>query len=314
MKKSLRTRYAWICFLLGLMMLSALVLAQEWRGKGRLRGVVLTEDGQPVPGVKVILMHVQFGAKIEFITDEKGKWVAANIRGGAWNIDFRADGYEPRQISTTVSEVLRSKPIEISLKRTEKSIVTDKVTALLASGNALYEQKKYQEAIQEYLSILKQNPVLYIIHTNIGNAYYELGDYDSAIKHYQLVLNEEPDSTEVLIALGNMYLEKGEIEKGLGYFDQIDMEQITNPHIFYNIGTSFFNKGEVNKAVEYYNRAIGLDSNLSDAYYQLGVCHLNLNEKEKARESFQKFLELAPDSAKAASAKEMLKFIEKEGY
>lgn len=314
MRKTLCTRYPWLCFLLASMVLSTLVLAQEWRGKGRLRGVVLTEDGQPLPGVKVILVHVQYGAEIEFITDEKGKWVAANIRGGAWNIDFSADGYEPRQISTTVSEVLRSKPIEISLTRTEKSIVTDKVTTLLASGNALYEQKKYQEAIQEYLNILEQNPTLYIIHKNIGNAYYELGDYDTAIEHYELVLDEESDSTEVLIALGNMYLEKGEIEKGLGYFDQIDMEKITNPHTFYNIGTSFFNKGEVNEAVEYYYRAIGLDSNLTDAYYQLGLCHLNLNEKEKARESFQKFLELAPDSAKASSAKEMLKFLEKEGY
>jgi tetratricopeptide (TPR) repeat protein len=92
------------------------------------------------------------------------------------------------------------------------------------------------------------------------------------------------------------------------------MEKVTNPHTFYNIGTSFFNKGEVNMAVEYYNRAIGLDSNLSDAYYQLGLCHLNLNEKEKAREYFQKFLDLDPDSAKATSAKDMLKFLKKEGY
>jgi tetratricopeptide (TPR) repeat protein len=246
-KKNLHTRHLWLCFLSALIVFSTLIFAQEWRGKGRLRGTVLTEDGQPLPGVKVILMHVQYGAEIEFVTDEKGKWVAANIRGGAWNIDFRADGYEPRQISTTVSEVLRAKPIEISLKRTEKSIVTDKITALLASGNALYEQKNYQEAIQEYLNILKQNPELYMIHQNIGNAYYELDDYESAIEHYDLVLNKEPDSTEVLISLGNMYLEKGEIGKGLGYFDQIDMERsptlipfITSEHLFLIRGKSIW--------------------------------------------------------------------------
>jgi tetratricopeptide (TPR) repeat protein len=313
-RKNLHTRRFWLVLLLALILFSTLVFAQEWRGKGRLQGVILNEDGQPIPDVNVTLTHVQYGATIEFTSDEKGKWVAANIRGGAWNIDFMADGYEPKQISTEVSEVLRAKPIEISLKRTEKSIVTDKVSELLASGNALYNQKNYQEAIQEYQCILEQNPALYMIHKNIGNAYYELGDYESAIEHYELVLDKEPDSTEVLISLGNMYLEKGDIEKGLSYFNQIDMEKITSPLTFYNIGTSFFNKGEVNKAVEYYNRAVGLDSNLSDAYYQLGLCHLNLNEKERAREYFQKFLELAPDSAKAAGAKEMLKFLEKEGY
>jgi len=310
-KKLLRTSL-WFSFILIFIVFSSLAFSQEWRGRGRLRGVVSTEDRQPIPDVKVILQHVQFGAKIEITTDEKGKWVAANIRGGEWAIDFIAEGYEPKKISTTVSEVLRGKPIEISLKRTQKNIVTDKVTELLAAGNELFDQKKYEEAVQEYQSILKENPGLYIVHKNIGNAYYELEDYDSAIKHYELVLAKEPDSTDVLIALGNMYLEKGELEKGLSYFNQIDMEKITSPLTFYNIGTSFFNKGEINKAVEYYNRAIGLDPDLSDAYYQLGLCYLNMNEKEDAKKSFKKFLELAPDSPKAETAKQMLKYLEKE--
>lgn len=310
--KKLPRKSLWFSFILIFIVFSSLAFSQEWRGRGRLRGVVSTEDRQPIPDVKVILQHVQFGAKIEFTTDEKGKWVAANIRGGEWAIDFIAEGYEPKKISTTVSEVLRGKPIEISLKRTQKNIVTDKVTELLVAGNELFDQKKYAEAIQEYQSILKENSDLYIIHKNIGNAYYELEDYDSAIKHYELVLDKEPDSTDVLIALGNMYLEKGDLEKGLSYFNQIDMGKITSPLTFYNIGTSFFNKGEINKAVEYYNRAIDLDPNLSDAYYQLGLCYLNMNEKEDAKKSFKKFLELAPDSPKAETAKQMLKYLEKE--
>ena len=299
-------------FVLVLIVLSSPVSGQEWRGKGRLRGVVLTEDGQPIPDVKVIITHVQYGAKIEFITDKKGKWVAANIRGGDWNIDFMADGYEPKQISTAVSEVLRAKPIEISLKRTEKSIVTDKVSELLVAGNELFAQKKYEEAIQEYQNILTENPELTIIHKNIGNAYYELEDYDSAIKHYELALDRESDATDVLIALGNIYLEKGELEKGMSYFNQIDMDKITSPLTFYNIGTSFFNKGEIKKAIEYYNRAVGLDPDLTDAYYQLGMCYLNVNEKERAKDNFKKVIEIAPDSPKAETAKQMLKYLEKE--
>ncbi len=310
--KKLPRRNLWLSTLLGLIVLSSLAFGQDWRGRGRLRGVVLAEDGQPIPDTKVILQHVQYGGKIEFLTDSKGKWTAANIRGGAWNIDFMAEGYEPKQISTTVSEVLRGKPIEIILKRTEKSIVTDKVSELLVAGNELFDQKKYKEAIGEYQNILQENPELYVIHKNIGNAYYELDDYDSAIKHYEMVLEKEPEATDVLISMGNIYLEKDELEKGLSYFNQIDMEKITNPLTFYNIGTSFFNKGDISKAIEYYDRTVGLDPNLSDSYYQLGLCYLNLNEKEKAKESFKKFLELAPDSEKAETARQMLKYLEKE--
>jgi len=300
--------------ILVLLLFSSLGFSQDWRGKGRMGGVVLTEDGQPIPNVKVLCQHATYGAKFELSTDEKGKWVAANIRGGEWYIDFMVEGYEPKKISTAVSEVVRGKPIEIALKRTKKSVVSEKVSKLLVKGNELFDQKKYEEAIQEYQNILMENPGIYKINQNIGNAYYELGDYDSAIKHYEMVLEKEPDATEVLISLGNIYLEKGESEKGLDYFRKIDVESITDPVTFYNIGTSFFNKGEIDKAIEYYNKSVTMDPTLSDAYYQLGLCYVNLNEKDLAKESFQKFLKLAPDSEKASTVKEMLKYLEKQEH
>lgn len=304
-------RIPMLFLMLVLMLSSGLVFSQDWRGKGRITGVVLAEDGNPIPNVKVIFEHSRYGAKFERSTDKNGKWVAANIRGGAWNIDFIAKGYEPKQISTTVSEVIRAKPIEIRLKKTEKRIVSKKVSELLVKGNELYNQRKYQEALEEYQNILKEHPELRLINKNIGNCYYELGDYDSAIKYYERVLEKEPGSEEILINLGNIYLEKGELEKGLSYFKKIDEEAITNPITFYNIGTSFFNKGEIDKSIEYYNRAITLDPDFSDVYYQLGLCYLNITEKEKAKENLNKFLELAPDSDKETTVREILKYLDK---
>lgn len=290
---------------------SSLVFSQDWRGKGRIKGVVLTEDGKPIPNVKVIFEHSKYGAKFELLTDEKGKWVASNIRGGEWDIDFWAEGYEPKKISFPVSEVVRSKPLEIRLKKSEQQIVSEKISALLVKGNELFDQKKYKEAIEEFQSILKENPELYMINKNIGNCYYELGDYDSTIKYYEIVLEKEPKSEEILITLGNIYLEKGELEKGLSYFKQIDEEAIASPLTFYNIGTLLFNKGKADMAIGYYKKAITLDPDLSDAYYQLGLCYLNINENEKAKENFNKFLELVPDSEKAPTVKEILKYLEK---
>ncbi len=302
-----------------LMLISVLVLivfsnsvfAQDWRGRGRIQGIVLTEDGHPIPNVKVIFLLDEHEAKFELSTDMKGKWQAANIRGGEWNIDFRAEGYEPRQISTNVSELVRAKPIEIRLKRTEKNIVSENLSQHLAKGNELFNSKKYKEAIKEYQIILKENPEFYIIHKNLGNAYYELANYDSAIAQYKLILNKQPGSTEILIALGNSYLEKGELEIGLSYFNRIEEESITDSLVFYNIGTSFYNKGEIKKAIEYYNKALSLDPNLSDAFYQLGMCYMNINEKENAKMNFNRFLKLTPDAEKAATAKEILKYLEK---
>lgn len=306
--KSMRIINLLIIFVL----ISLVASAQDWKGKGRLRGVVLTEDGKPIQGCKVILTSSRFiSANLEYITDKKGEWKAPMIRGGVWNIDFVAEGYEIKKISTTVSEVLRGKPVEVKLKRTEKSVVTEKVTGLLVKGNELFNQGKYQEALEEYKRIEAENPLFYQIHQNIGNCYYELGDTAKAIEHYQIILKNDPQSTEALISLGNIYLEKGDLEKGLSYIKQIKEEGVTNPLTFYNIGTLFFNKGKTDLSIEYYAKAIELDSNLSDAYYQIALCYVQKNDKEKAIQNFEKFLEIAPDSPKAANVKNMIEYLKK---
>lgn len=285
--------------------------AQDWRGKGRLKGVVMTEDGEPLEGCKVILTSPRFNVNLEFLTNKKGEWKASMIRGGVWNIDFMAEGYEIKKISTTVSEILRGKIIEVRLKGTKKSVVTEKISGLLVKGNELFDQGKYQEALEEYKKIAVENPLFYQIHQNIGNCYYELRDVEKAIEHYQKVLEKDPQSVEVLISVGNIYLEEGDLEKGLSYIKRIKEEGITNPLTYYNIGTLFFNKGKTDLALEYYAKAIELDKNLSDAYYQIALCYVHKNDKEKAILNFEKFLEVAPDSPKAASVKSMIEILRK---
>jgi|Deesub1362B_J571_1020462.scaffolds.fasta_scaffold00200_24 tetratricopeptide (TPR) repeat protein len=291
------------------LLLSILVLSQDWRGKGRVRGVVLTEDGKPIPNAKVIFQSDKYNATFEVITDEKGKWVVMGIRGGKWNIDFVAPGYEPMKISTQVSEILRAKPIEIRLKKTAKALATEKITALLEKGNELFAQKNYQEALIEYQNILSENPKLYQINLNIGNCYYEMGDYEKAISSYQAILEKEPDSHDALMSLANIYLEKGDLDRGLEYIKKIDLKTIDNPITFYNIGTLLYNKGKPDLAIEYYLNALRLDPNFGDAYYQLGLCYLNTNEKEKAKKIFNKYLEIAPDSDKAEQVRGFLQYL-----
>jgi len=290
--------------------------SQEWMGKGRIKGVVLGEDGEPVANARVTLTHLQLQAKVKYTTNEKGEFLAAWIKGGGWNVDVEAEGYIPKKMSYQVSELRQNPPMEIVLKKTEKTVVKEElmetVKTLVDEGNKLFEQKKFDEAAIKYKEILKEVPGLYQINLNIGNCYYEMGDYDSALPFYQAVLEKEPENKDALISLGNIYLEKGELEKGLALLDKLSTEDVTSPITLYNIGTNLFNKGKSGAAVPYYERAIALDPNMADAYYQLGLCYLGANEKEKAKENFLKYLELAPESSKAEQVKSFLEYLENQ--
>lgn len=302
--------------IVALIFLSSLSYTQEWKGKGRIRGFVLRENGEPIADAKITLTHIQLQATLNINTNEKGWFLAAWIKGGSWHVDVEAEGYVPIKLSYEVSEIIPNPAMEIILKKTEKTVVKEDlveiVQGLILEGNELFEQKKYEEAVAKFKEIVEKVPELYQINLNIGNCYYEMGDYDSAISCYKAVLEKEPENKDALVSLGNVYLEKGELEKGMELFNKLSDEDATSPITLYNIAALFFNKGELETAVRYYEQALSLDQNMADAYYQSGLCYLNLNKKEKAKESFLKYLELKPDSDKADQVKAFLEYLDKE--
>lgn len=289
---------------------------QDWKGKGRISGVVLGDGGEPVANAKITLTHLKLKATLSVNSDEKGKFLAAWIKGGRWNVDVEAEGYLPRKLFYEVSEIIQNPPMEIVIKKTEKTVVKEElveaVKALLNEGNELFEQKKYKEALPKFKEILEKVPELYQINLNIGNCYYEMADYDSALPFYQAFLEKEPENKEAILSLGNIYLERGELDKGMDMLNKLSDEDVTSPLTLYNIGTLLFGKGKPEAAARYFERAVSADQNMADAYYQLGMCYLNLDIKEKAKENFLKYLELEPDSDKTEQVKACLKYLEKE--
>ena len=301
---------------IAILIFSLWTYSQEWKGRGRIEGVVLGEDGDPIARAKITLTHAEMKAKINKTTNEKGEFLATWIKGGLWHVDVEAVGYIPRKASYQVSEITPNPPMEIILKKTEKTVVredlVETVKGLLLEGNELFEQKKHEEALAIFKEIAEKVPELYQINLNIGNCYYEMGDYDSAIPCYKAVLEKEPENNDALVSLGNVYLEKGELEKGMELFNKLSDEGAASPIALYNIATNLFNKGEPEAAARYYEQALDLDQNMADAYYQLGLCYLNSNKKEKAKESFLKYLELKPDSDKAQQVKAFLEYLDNE--
>ncbi|MDP8254538.1 MAG: tetratricopeptide repeat protein [Candidatus Alcyoniella australis] len=65
-------------------------------------------------------------------------------------------------------------------------------------GNALYNQGKFQEAIESYVrgSYSRDSKVEQQALYNIGNSYFQLGDYQSAIQSYESSLTIDPEDQD----------------------------------------------------------------------------------------------------------------------
>ncbi len=264
-----------------------------------ITGYVKSKDGKPIEGADVTLVSTKYGEKLETTTDKEGYWRKYGIRPGIWTVEVRAEGYEGARTNFQVYPRTRSKPVYILLSPRPES--------LLSKGDALFEESNYVEALEEYQKVLEEHQDLYIAYEKIGHCYHELGDLEKAIEAFKKYLEKQPQSEEALINLSAVYFEKGDLDNGMKYFNQIEEERRKNPDLFFNIGIILFKKGKTDMAMDYFNKCIVLDPNYVDGYYQLALAYLNKGDKEEAKKNLQKVVEIAPDSEKAALAKNILK-------
>ena len=81
------SRVAWILCLL-LATAFAPVAAQDWAGRGRVRGNVKDEAGNAIEGAKVTLRYdraPETGPE-PILTDDKGIWGFMGLASGAWRV------------------------------------------------------------------------------------------------------------------------------------------------------------------------------------------------------------------------------------
>jgi tetratricopeptide (TPR) repeat protein len=73
------------------------------------------------------------------------------------------------------------------------------------------------------------------------------------------------------------------------------------------LGDAYYQKGMLKEATTEYNSALNLNPNDSEIYYRLGFCYAKSGDFPAAISAWEVFLEMSPNHAKAAKARELLK-------
>ncbi|KAI5956545.1 STI1 [Candida jiufengensis] len=143
---------------------------------------------------------------------------------------------QPKETSSkpTTSETQKEEPIKESKPEEDEdvemqdAVPSDKDAAdkAKAEGNALYKQRKFDEAIAQYNKAWELHKDITYLN-NRAAAEYEKGDYDAAIKTCEEAVEQGRDirADYKLIAksfarLGSIYLKKDDLENAVKYFDK----------------------------------------------------------------------------------------------
>jgi TolA-binding protein len=303
-------KLAWLC-VIALICVGA-ASAQDWKGKGRLQGIVTDEQGQPLEGVTVKLFSLKAQDGITVQTDKAGKWLGAWIRSGGWNIDFVKIGYAPKKVAVEISENKKNPDINVRLAKVEGLVLTDEMRDLLTKGNDLFDAKDYAGALAVYEDLLAKYPDAYPIYMNVGNSHFAQEKYDLAEASYMKVIEKDPKNASAIIAVGNCYANRGESDKALEWYGKVEFEKIDDPTVLYNLGTNYYNNAKFEDALRFYQKAVEKQADSTDALYQLGLTYLNLQKTAEAIATFESYLKVDADSGRAQQVKGFLEYLKKK--
>ncbi len=284
------------------------VLAQDWKGTGRIEGVVSDESGAPLANVTIKADLPERGGGTTLKSDKKGRWVLAAIAAGAWNLDFVAEGYETKMIGVRLpGESVRLPLVKVSLK---KAGPPPELKAAAEKADAAYKAGRFEEARAEYEKLLAMRPDLAAtIHQQIGFSYIQEKQYAKGLDQLDQVLAADPGNVAVRAIAAQAALEGGMMDRAKELLAGLDETKITIPDVFFNMGVSFLNAGQVATAIDYFGKAIRVDPAYVDAYYRRALGYLGEGKTAEAKADFQKVVELQPEGEMAKMSRKALEQI-----
>ncbi len=313
-----------------LLSLGGLPLAgQQGRGKGRIKGNVTDADtGNPLQGVLVTAISDEYGTKFESKTNNKGNWSIGGLGSGNFKVTYTLAGYIAISQTIFVSQfAVNNDPLIAKLEPVETTaaaapdIAEEAAKAVFAEALQLFEAKDYAQAVKKFQEFLEMKPDYYPAMMNIGNCFKEMGDFNAAIETYQRLLDrikEEGASASAdnaragaYVGLSEIYLKKGDLSRAEQVLEEAVVQNPSDENLAFKFGEIYFTRGEIAKAVEFYKKAIAANDRWAPPYRQLGYAYLNLGEYDLALKMLRKFLDLAPDDARAGAVRTLIPQIEK---
>ncbi len=307
------------------LMIAGIASAQDWRGTGRLQGVVTDPAGKPIAGAKVALTATRgSGGGPEAIkTDAKGRWAAGGLGVGVWNIDVEADGFEKRRGSAELADrqnvpplktVLDPVPqkVEAPAEQAHESIsvggveITPETAAALEAANNDMKAEKWAEAAAEYEKALVQLSDNQSLKFALSRAYYGAGELKKAIAPLSEVYTADTGNITAATLLANMLAEDGQLDQAKKILDAMPPGSLTDPTAIVNIGILFMNKNQAQDAWGYFDKAAKIAPEAPETYYYRALAELQLKKNDAAKADLKKVIALAPDGEEAKDAKELL--------
>jgi len=289
-------------------------------GEGRIVGTVLDAAGAPVADAQVLLTRPGSAYKQEKKSDAKGTFTLLVLDATKdYQIHIEKAGFIPidEPVKAKIQDTIR---ISYSLqpavvKPAGPQALSGENQAITAynEGVSKLQAKDKAGAIAKFEEAATLNPKLPDAQAVLAELYLDAGKNTEAIAAAERYLALQPNAPRGLSVEFDAYQALGDAAKADAALEALikaDPGHDTAVRLL-NKGVALFNAGKVEQAIPIFERVLAVDPTLAKTHYMLGLSYGNTGDNEKGKEHLTKFLELAPNDENAATAKEMLEYMNK---
>lgn len=286
--------------------LAAPLLAQDWKGLGRLTGRVSDTSGKPIVGASVKLECPTRGGGTTVLTDKKGNWAYLGLAACIWNVDVTAEGFSPKSVSVPMStDEARQSPLDIKLEKPKGP--PPELLEAIKTGDAAFAAQQWGTARENYEKVAGLRPDLAPqLYPRLARIYAAEKNTDKALEFLQKSIDVDPANQQMKIVAANAAMDAGMADKALAFLAAIDDTKVTGGDGYFDIAVGFLRANDAANAINFFTKALAKDPKIVEAYYWRGIAYVQQQKMAEAKADMQKVIELEPTGTNAEKAKKAL--------
>lgn len=168
--------------------------------------------------------------------------------------------------------------------------------ARLTLAKLFDKQALTNQAVQEYQTVLAQQPFQAEALYNLAFQYMQTEDFDLAQPLLAILTEHHPHHTDGWYLLGRIAERQNQPIQAIHAYQQVIQANPDHSEAHYNLGFLYQQQGDQQKAIEHFQRVSQLRPQDAEAFLNLGVLLAGNQQLGEAEQAYRRGIDLQPDS------------------